>query len=369
MYINLILIPFILLLGLLMSYDDTKHQRGLYIVIISIVLILVAALRSPEWMTGTYMIDTLHYQNEFDNIFNTSWSEYRMMAYQRYFGNEGDYDIGFLFLTKFIGTFTRSYYLYSIIMDLIFFIPLGIILYRYCTEMRQIIFAYVFYVALIQIFLFAGARQVFAMGFDLIALLFVIDRKKWKALIFFLLGLTIHFSSLLFLAPLLMVWFDTKPRTLKIAHIMCFIVFPLVLLFPNQFIVFMGEVSGVEKYASYGMGSVQGGANTFVLLIEVLSLFILVAIKRNDMIKDETLRNFYVMTPFFTLLAPLIQSNGSMIRISMYFHLFLMVLVPYSINCAFNKQNRIYIYIAAILGLSFLALQGGGIRYYFFWQV
>ncbi len=75
------------------------------------------------------------------------------------------------------------------------------------------------------------------------------------------------------------------------------------------------------------------------------------------------------MAPLLTFFAPLIISNGSMIRISLYFHLFLALLVPYAIDCAFAKKDSGIVYAAAIGALSLLTLAGGGIRYYFFWQV
>ena len=370
MHINLFIIPFVIILGLLMGANDTQQHRKWYIFLCSAVLLFVAAMRSPEYMTNTYHIDTLSYRWSFENSFDIGWNQFWLSAYQRYFGTkESEYDIGFIALNKIIGWFTHDFCIYSLIADLIFFIPLGIILYRYCTSMRQLIFAFVFYIALVQIFLLAGARQIIAVGFDLIALLSVIDRKKWKAMLFFVLGLTIHFSSFLFLIPLLMVWYDTKPRTLKLVHVICFVLFPIVLVFPNQIIVLMGEASGVERYAKYGMGEIRGGASTFIFLIESLSIFCLMAIKRSDLQINHSMRVFYVMIPLFTLLAPLVRSSGSMVRISLYYHLYLTLLVPFAIDCMFKEENRRIVYAVAIVALAFMTLKGGGIRYYFFWQV
>ena len=193
------------------------------------------------------------------------------------------FDVGFIVLVKIIGWFTNSFYVYSIMVDLLFFIPFGIILYRYSTCIRQIVFAYLFYLALVQVFLLSGGRQIFAIGFDMMALLAILDRKKWSALVFFLLGISIHFSSFLFVIPLLMVWFDVKPQTLKLTHILSFVLFPIVLAVPNLVITLLGGLSGVEKYAKYGMGEIRGGATTFIFLIEALSLFCLMAIKKSNL--------------------------------------------------------------------------------------
>lgn len=368
MYINLVLIPFVIILGLLLSVNDSKRNRSVYIIICSVVFLLIGSLRSPEWMTMQYRIDTAVYKSLFESFSEVSWQECWDMAVHRY-GSGGDDDIGFVVLNKLVSYVTNDYTIYSILTELLFFIPFGLILYRFSTSIRQLIFAFVFYVSLIQVFILGGARQMFSIGLDMLALLSVVDRKKWRAIIFFLLGVTIHFSSFLFLIPLLMVWFDVNPRILKWAHILCFVLFPIVLAFPNQIIVFMGEAAGVEKYANYGTGEIQGGATTFIILIELLSLFCFLAIKRTDLKINKNMRLFYVMTPLMTLLAPLIHSNGSMIRISLYYHLFLSLLVPYAIDCMFGKESRRIVYAITIGALAFLALQGGGTRYYFFWQV
>ena len=369
MHINLVLIPFVIILGLLLSIKDNDRSRRLYIVFCSIVLILVASLRSPEWMTLTYNIDTLVYQKSYEDIHDMSWSDFWSAVYGRYWLHEGENDIGFIALQKIIGLITYNYNFFSLLADLLFFIPFGMILYRYSTSVRQIMFAYVFYIALVQVFLYGGARQIFAIGFDMMALLAMANRKTWRAIIFLLLGLSIHFSSFLFLVPLLMIRFETNPRLLKLLHFVCFLMFPVVLLFPNELIVFMGEAVGMEKYANYGNHEIQGGATTFIILIELLSLFCFMAIKRTDLEKNDNMRLLYVMTPFMTLLAPLIHADGAMIRVSLYYHLFLTLLVPYALDCLFNERSRRIAYFIAIGALAFMALSGGGIRYYFFWQV
>ena len=368
MHINLILIPFVIILGLMLGANDSPQNRKWYIILCCSVLLFVAAMRSPEFMTYTYHIDTLVYKQYFDQAADMSWTEVWRAVALRYVGYDNEADVGFVWLQKLISLFTNDFNIYSLIADLLFFVPFGIILYRYTTSMKQIIFAFIFYISLVQVYFFGGARQIFAMGFDLMALLAIIDRKKLLTVVLFLIGVSIHFSSLLFAAPLVMILFRTSPQMLKLMHIVCFVLFPVVLMMPNEIIILMGETSGLEKYAAYGEGAVRGGAATFIILIEMLSLFCLFAIKRSDMEKSKNLQNLYVMAPLFTLLAPLIRANGSMTRISLYYYLFLMLLVPYAIDCAFSKKDNNYVYVLAIAALAFLSIMGGGMSYYFYWQ-
>lgn len=208
----------------------------------------------------------------------------------------------------------------------------------------------------------------FAIGFDLMALLAIIDRKKLRMVLFFLLGISIHFSSLLFLIPLMMVWINMKPQTLKFLHFASFLLFSLVLVFPNELIRFMGNAAGVEKYAEYGSGMIKGGSEMFIILVEALSLFCLIAIRAEDIAAKTSIRIFYVMAPMLTLFTPLIISDGSLIRLSLYFNLFLALLVPYSIDCSFEGRKRVASYALAIAVMSAAALVISNLKYYFFWQ-
>lgn len=370
MQINLILIPFIIILGLIFSGNDSKNGRLWYIIICSAVLLFIASMRSPEYMTYTYHIDSLNYKYIFESAFDMGWEEFFAAFYMRYFGvGAEEADVGFVALNKIIGLFTHDFAMFSLLADLLFFVPFGIILYRYCTNIYGLMFAFVYYISLIQVYLIGGGRQMFAIGLDMMALLAVIDGKKLRAVIFFLLGLTIHSSSFLFLAPLLMVWYSMSSKSLKTAHLLCFVFFPLAFAMPTRLISFMGETAGIEKYAAYGKGAIQGGANTFIFLVELLSLFCLIAIKKKDMLMNKSIQIFYVMTPFFTFFAPLVRANGTMIRIALYYSIFLTLLVPYSIECSTSNSNRQFTYMIAIGALSFLALLGGGTTYYFYWQI
>lgn len=366
MHINLILIPFIIILGLLLK--DNRKSRLFYVVFVGAVLLFVAAMRHPEFMEDTYGIDALTYKIMFIDTFDIGWNELWIMIRQRYIELELDSDIGYLIFSKMISYLTRDFQFFSLIADMLTFIPLCVILYRYTTNMRQLMFAFVFYIALVQIFFLGGARQMFALGFDLMALIAMLDKKRLLMTVFFLLGITLHFSSILFIIPLLMIWLNFSPRVLKIIHTVSFLIFPIAYYYPNEMIRFMGNLLEMEKYAQYGEGSIAGGANTFVLMIESLSLFCLFAIKRNDLENNSIIRFFYVMIPLFTLFAPLINGNGSMIRVSLYYHIFLMILVPYGIECLFDKKSQNLAYFVAIGALTLLTLSNGGIMYYFSWQ-
>lgn len=365
MHINLFLVPFVIILGLLFGNNDTKRNRRLYIYICSAVLLFVAAMRSPEWIAYSYGIDTLAYKETYENTLDMNWDGFWTSVYQRYVLGIGDSDMGYFGLILLVGLFTHNFAIFSLIADLLFFIPFCIILYRYCSRTSQIMFAFIYYLALIQVFFLGGARQMFAIGFDLMAMLAIINNKTLKAGILFLIGLTFHMSSFMFLFPLLMLWKGLSPKTLKMLHIVSFLIIPVAFVASNSVIGFLGDLSGMERYSAYQEGDLIG-TFIFVTLIEALSFFCLLAIKTQDMNNYQYLRYFYVMAPFITFFG--VISKGTLIRIALYYHLFLTILVPFALERLFKEKDRKIAYIITIGVLALMTIFSNNAEYYFYWQ-
>ena len=362
----------VVILGIILeSIPDTYIKNNLkkliYIIACLTLFLLIAALRNIYWATSLHM-DATSYAYIFRKDSLMSWNSLYTAFIDRYFNHIGDFDIGYDLLGKLIGRYTDNYNYFSLIIDLLFFIPIGILLYKYTTKIRQIMLALIFYIALIQVHMISGARQMFAIGLDVVAVMYSINNKKIKAIAFFLLGITIHFSSLLAAIPLLLIFLDVKSRLLKRIHFITLCAFPVVLLFPNQIIIFLGNAVGMEKYAQYGMEAIQGGANTFIIMIELLSLFCYFAFSEKYLEDNKAIRNLYIMVPLFTIFAPLVHSNGSMIRISLFYHIYLMILLPIGLELAVTKKSQMITYFIVTICLIALIIKGGVMDYRFMWQ-
>lgn len=57
-----------------------------------------------------------------------------------------------------------------------------------------------------------------------------------------------------------------------------------------------------------------------------------------------------------------------MIRIALYYSIFMTLLVPYGFECMTNKRNRLFIFLVTICALSFLVFLSGSMTYYYYWQ-
>lgn len=365
MNISLVLILAILFLGILFSSSNSPQFRKSYIISCCLLLLLSAALRNLGY--GAEGADTMNYFYMFENLSDSSWQEIWQLFVARYFASGGEEDIGFLVLMKLISYLTTSFHVFTFIAELLFFVPFGIYLYRFSKGMLELVFAFVFYLALVHSHAMTGARQFYAMGLGIMFFLYYYQKQYKYALISLFFGMTIHMSLLLVVIPCILSYLS--PSHLKRTHLCIWFLFPVVMIMPNQIISFMGTIVGVEKYANYGTNAIVGGTETFIFLLESLSLVCYIGIKKKDLATSRNMRALYAMVPCFTFFGPLIYSNGSMIRISMYSYLYLTLLLPFALKGLVRSNEKMAI-LMAIFILSVLSLKGGhGDLYYFFWEV
>lgn len=354
--------PVIILLGgLFLRLGDTDKNRRIYIIIMLLLLTAESCLRGVS--IGS---DTENYYYWWELIKSTKWSEIFTDFSSRYILNDGTDDVGFNVYTKVLQLLSGNFQYFLLVSALCFFIPLGMLLYRYIDKMYQLMFIFIFYVSLFNPIAMSGVRKEIALGISILAFLYYVDKKYVKMFLAVAIGTTIHMSTLLFmLVPILGF---LRPRFLKALHVVTFFLIPIVIAASSAIIVFMGESVGNEKYIEYGLHGSQGGAMTFVILIEMLSLFCLVAFWRVNLSNDKMLSKLYIMLPCFTFFAPLITNNGSMIRISQYYHVYLLVLLPMAVGYFSRGKNKgsYYVLMAVVLIVLALATRSG--EYYFFWQ-
>lgn len=362
MNIKLFLFVIIVLLGIILSTgNDAKgRKRKWYVIIITFLLVLESCLRSVY--VGP---DTIHYYSSFNSVVNMSWERVFGSFRTAYLAGEGK-DPGFTVLMKIIHLFSHNFNVFLFFCALLFFLPLGLLLYRCSTSVLQLMFAFTLYVALFNIVALSGVRQQIATGFCFMAFLQLDKDNNWKALLFIFVGATIHVSALIFaVVPIIRAF---SVGTLKTIHMASFATIPFVIMFAGAIMYFLASLLANDYYTTYANSESDGSSATYIVLMELLSLFCFIAIKQSYLIKDKRIKLLYVMLPMLTITAPLITLNGAMIRIGQYFTLYMMLLVPFAIDSVAKKNERIYLYLGMIAALIFLTLRGGGFKYYFFWD-
>lgn len=364
MNLKLLLIIFFFVGAIIYSNKDVGNGKSKFIWWCTTLLWLSVVLESVFYGTQNGGgADTLSYAQTFKDMINVPLSEIGNSFVNRYINGEGESDIGYSLLVWFISRFSSSYHFFRAVACLLFFIPFAKLINKYCTSILEVLFAELLFLALFHTFAMYGARQFYALGFGLMFFLFYSEKRYRPAVVALLLGATIHLSSLLVLIPFAFSFLSRK--TIKTAHWIALLFIPVVWLVANPIILFMGNSIGMEKYAAYGEGEMAGGATTYILLSEALSIICLILTKI-ELFDDVRFKYLYAMAPAFTFFAPLIASNGSMIRITLYSQIYVTVLIPYLFTNRLGDKSKKYIW-AMIAVLCFLMLKGSYYPYRFFW--
>lgn len=339
--------------------NSYKNRRN-YILLMVIVLTLESCLRGLS--VGS---DTLNYYWFYNEAINMSWKEVHQAFIDRYILNDTEFDVGFTLFNKFISLFTTNFSVYLGVCALFFFIPFGKLLNRYTIDFTQLVFIFTLYVALFNMIAMSGVRKEIALGCSIWATMAWVDKKYKSLVISLIIGTLIHMSTLLWLLIPALSFLSTKK--LRICHLGSLVSVPVVIAASGIIIVYMGNFIGMEKYTNYGMGEAAGGAMTFTIMIELISLFCLIAYRKSNFEKGSYMHILYTALPCFSFFAPLITNNGSMIRISQYFHIYVMLLFPFAIDLLFDR-NRKTIYLLLCIILLLLSFKSGSEPYYFIWE-
>ena len=363
MNIKVLLYIIIILLGII--FNDSKGsneiRRKWYVFIIITILILESSLRSVS--VGP---DTLSYYYSFQRfITEGDWAEILSSFRRAYIEGEGK-DAGYLVFMKLVQVMSTNFNFYLFICALVFFVPLGFILYRYSTNILQLMFAFSLYVALFHIVALSGIRQQVATGFAFMAFLQLDKNQYWKAFFFIILGSLIHISLLIFLlVPIIRI---TVSQHLKRIHLYSFFIIPFVIVYSRDIMTLLASFLVNEYYLGYSESETINGAYTYVVLMELLSLFCYIAIKKQSIDANTKTGLLYTMLPLLTMTAPLISLDGALIRVGQYFTLYMMLLIPMAIDAISRSTSRNIIYFSFIIILFILGFGSGFSRYYFFWQ-
>ena len=362
MNIKLVLYFIIIVLGFAFSAgnDPLGRKRKWYVILVIALLVLESSLRHVS--VGP---DTIHYYNSFNSAYFMSWSDAFDSFKTAYLEGEGK-DPGFVIFMRIAHLFTNDFNMFLFFCALPFFIPMGVLLYRYSSSVLQLVFAFTLYVALFHIVALSGIRQQIATGFCFMAFLQLGKGHNWKALLFIILGASIHVSALIFaVVPVLRL---LSPSLVKSLHLASFATIPFVIAFAAPIMLFLASFLANDYYTTYADSESTTGSFTYIILMELLSLFCYFAIKKGDLQQDKRKMLLYVMLPMLTMTAPLISLNGAMIRVGQYFTLYMMLLVPVAIDSIAKGFEKQMYYIGMIAILILMTFRSGIFAYHFYWQ-
>lgn len=362
MNISLVLNILVVTFGVLfLFFEDSPKNRKIYICICFALLVFCNAFKGLS--VGP---DTLTYYQKYVECSTLSWSETWNYFTQAYIYGQSDYDEGYTVYTKFVQIFSKDFIFFLFFSNMLSVIPLGVILYKYCNRIVDLMFAFVLYTTLIYNGGSMLSRQQIATAFLFMAFLCIMKNRYFWSLFLIAIAFFMHKSSVIFVFVPLIAKF--APKITKSFHIISFLLIPVFILFSSQILIFAAAFLGSDRYASYAETEFVGGI-TFVVLMEILSLICLFGFKKDYLQQNDLARKIYIMAPFFTMFAPLILRDGVFIRLSKYFHVFIVAMIPVAFNQLFKKEIKfanIACFVEIVILIVYTAMGSG--QYCFIWQ-
>lgn len=361
-YINIVMMVLLRysMRGHFKANDQYEHKknRKLFCIICSVAWILISGLRNVS--VGA---DTLAYERKFYEVANMSWASlwnnivYYISSGQIFTETTDFKDVGLYVFNKIIQVFFPTYQGYLFVVAVIFMVALGRFIYKNSRDpfISFLLFDCLFY----SFYAITGTRQTVATA---IVVLFgyeaIKERKLLKFSALMLLALLVHKSAICFF-PFYFLY--EKKITKKYLGIMAGII-AISFVFRYQLIVFLG---GLVGYSRYAVQYDTSGPITFTFLL--IMVFALTAIKKDEIIRinpnEPGIINALILSLCFL---PLAFIDPSAMRVTYYFAIFLMLLLPDLVD-AMNRKYYQLIYFGLSLVMILLLIRNNP-QYAFFWQ-
>lgn len=245
-------------------------------------------------------------------------------------------------LYKFLNKVFPNFYLFIGIISL-FYIFIIFELIRRNLNFKQIWFAIV--ILLINPYLFlihlSSLRQTIAILFTIIALHFLYEKKFIKFFCFILIAAGFHKSALIIL-PFLFIVFVKRINIL----LLILIVLSLLFLVLNNGFEFLIEI-GIKYFPDYSSYVEQGARNSIYNLLISCVFFTIIIVNIN---KLKGKQFYYSLLGLISTIFSILTYKLSMLmRIGMYFEIYLVISLPIIVMSVKNKIFRFLIIIFVLL--------------------
>lgn len=345
MYLYIIFCFFTLLaLGEVVFNGIEYRKTTIYKLIFGFVLVCLFLLSSLRWETGT---DWTPYYDFFlaqKQITFISWLEpgYTFLCSLCYVISGGHYSV---FL--------------AVIATIILYLKSSMIKKYSIYPFFTILVWWTIYLA--DIF---PVRQTIAIGFTLYAIRYVIEKKKWKFVLFVCCAATFHLSALIFLPAYYLFSLKTKRIILILSLLGSYLLAYLSTSFAHSFLSLIGFdfiQERLQSYMSDGDDQTYGGLYTaaqilFRGLINKVIIFIPVFTYLWKYVeKDSLLRGWINLIFWGTILATSITSiSPALSRLGIYYDVAIQIfLIPYFIKIKMPQFSKFLVFLFIIAYLFY----------------
>lgn len=349
-----IIIGYIFILSLMkILLPSSKRTNQIFVVVAGLGLFTISTLRNID-----FGFDTKAYILKFNSLSTTSLGE----LWNNFSNNYGK-DPFFYFVSKIIKDLGFNDRMWLAIIAAFFCLAIFKLIYNYSAD------PFISVVTLISLgyffFSLTGLRQTIALGFVVLAYKYLRDRKLVVFLILIIIGALFHSTALIFLIAYPLAYMKVGLRQIVIIGVSLF----LIIVFKdkvNAFLAFF--LADSERYSSFlNSNSTLSLSGFFIQFI--IFLFCLIykkeVIKKNE--KNITYYNLLFLGILFQALSLVI---AEFFRMSMYFSIFSIILIPLVLKVDSNKYRNVLVYfyvLAALIAYIFWSQKFED--FIFLWQV
>lgn len=318
-----------------------NRKRKRYHVIVSIWIILLLVLRHD--LVGT---DTQNYRALFD-----------YMNYGFEYGPDTNIgsEIGFYSLVSALVGWGMNFRMLLVINAVLYVGTVSFLIYKYSQKPWLSYFIFITF----GFFIFTTTmRQCFALAFTIIALQFAINKKLIPYLLFVALAVSFHSTAVVFLPAYWIIRMPLKKRT--------------ALLLGLIFIVIYASIDFILSYAVELTNKGYEERETGGIFTFCMNLFFVIVGWMNIRKMAAENRIWILLLCMVLCLFPVAKVNPAMMRIYMYFSIYIIILAPNLVIPRYQIRNLVmcFIFLVGIYKFTYGA-KASGVRihpYVFYWE-
>ena len=308
-----------------------EAHRRILVILFSLFAIFQSGLRDLNNLPPTN--DIPNYITRYEEVLRTPWSTlYNQLGL--YSSDYEDRDSGYPLFMKISQVFSEDFTFFIFLTAIIFVIPLGMMINKYVKSILGIILSFLIFFALFLNIINCFMRQAITLAICMFALRYVLSRKWIKYFGLILIAFTIHTSSII-AAPLYFLPIFSKSRKWLFVAL---IASPVLIMISS---ILLSYLAG-SVYENY-MSDDEFGSLSLVLLIYIVSVLTFLFYNKINVDYKSNLIVSGVIGSLASL--PFVYFGGSVSRVSYYYILVIIPLIPMIIDTVvLNKFLRLIIY-------------------------
>lgn len=334
-------------LSLITDIDLRRKQENRYLFVVSVILVLLAALRGLN--VGA---DTFGYAIDYYNV-NMMSLDYIKDYYSNY--------VGYYYLSKLFASIGIPLAFWFGFVEAVYMYAICKLIKRYSLD--KLLSIFLFFTIGLFTFSVAGLKQVLAMSFMIIAFLNFVDKKYIRFLLFVYLSYICHPVALIFLAafPLYLI------RHRSYYWILIFVSVVFMTLFGKFFLGSMVSMLNDDHFQAYLEFDNSYTSTTLIFYI-ILILISIVGFRKYLIVDSNTSKLFMGFTILALGLQFLSSISPNMFRLAFFYSPFMTILLPNTLKSIKNPDKQIITTILIVIVTFYFLYTSRTTPYKFFWQ-